>query len=40
MMQALHSNNYRFTAALDCLLESPQFLRQRGLEATREEEIR
>jgi hypothetical protein len=40
MMQALHQNDYRFTAALDRILESPQFLRQRGLEATHEEEIR
>jgi len=40
MMQALHQNEHRFSAALDCLLQSPQFLRQRGLEATREEEIR
>ena len=40
MMQALHQHDYRFSAALDCILESPQFLRQRGLEAPREEEIR
>ena len=40
MMQALRQNDYRFTAALDRVLESHQFLRQRGLEATREEEIR
>jgi hypothetical protein len=40
MMQSLRQNGYRFTAALDPLLDSPQFLRQRGLEATREEEIR
>jgi len=40
MIQALTEENYRFTAAVDRILESPQFLRQRGLEATREEEIR
>lgn len=40
MMQALHGHDYRFSAAVDRVLESPQFLRQRALEATREEEIR
>lgn len=40
MVESLRQNDFRFTTALDLVLESPQFLRQRGLEATREEEIR
>jgi len=40
MVDALRNHDFRFTAALDRLLESPQFLRQRGLDATHAEEIR
>ena len=39
MKTSLEQNGHRFSAALEPLLLSPQFLRQRGLDATREEEI-
>ncbi len=39
MQAGLEQHGFRFSAALEPLLLSPQFLRQRGLDATREEEI-
>ena len=39
MQTRLKENGYRFSAALDAILASPQFRQQRGLEATKEDEI-
>ncbi len=36
MVSALEQNEYRFSAAVLTIVESPQFLNHRGLEATKE----
>jgi hypothetical protein len=39
MQEQLKRNQYRFSAALDAILRSQQFRFQRGIEATKEDEI-
>ncbi len=39
MEKALQGGEYRFSSALETVVRSPQFRRQRGLEATREETV-